>query len=860
MKTIKPFRLGVLPRPYRWQGRDHLGVAVLALVELADAPRLLPEQTLWKLAGEEAGGVLDLGVPKAFPEVLATGYAYTRHQRDDTACGIRLKVDGILDKSLLVFGDRYWVDGKPDAPRPFEAMRVDWTRAYGGPGHAANPVGIGAVDEVVNGVRVRRVPNIESPHERLSAPSQSPTPAGFGALGMDWSTRARHLGTRYDQAWLEQDYPGFAADTDWRLFNAAPPDQWAASAHAAMAGAPYEIWHMHPDRPVLRGRVPDWRARCFVSRDADGDALEEIPLSLSTAWFFPHRECMVLIWHGRADLREDDAADIRYLMPALERPDQPRDTAHYAAVLARRLDPRRGAVHALLDEDLVPRDLCGPWLDSEMRDEADRPSRRNLRAGARRRHAAARADLLAQGLDPDKYLPPEVEDEPAQALADLPAWVERMEREQDEARRGEGETARAYTDAALPALAAVAGVDLDGLRKLDESPPGGGPAPAFDPAALRRQLRDAGGHEDARLSAMLHDAYLDSAQHYAAPPPMTPHRARRTRSRLQARQSGDRNAAGMQLAGADLSGMDLSGMDFRRAVLAGADLSGARLDGCDFSEAVLAAARLDGASARGARFVGANLGGVRCRTTDFHGADLSQARLDQAVCEECDFGAVTVRGGCASKTLFRSCDFGGAGLSQWAAMNVVVEHCGFRDAVLEQCAWLQCALRDCDFAAARLSRVAFTQCRFDGALSFARARLEGCAFAGGAGLTGVSFVDAVVSNSSLRGAVMEGADLSGAQLQACDLSECTLRDARLDRVRAPRSLFVRADFQGASLRGADLIEAILAKADLLRADLGEANLFRADVSQARMDASTGMRGAYTEGVKRYPLRRAEPVA
>jgi hypothetical protein len=279
-------------------------------------------------------------------------------------------------------------------------MRLDWGRAYGGPGVAENPVGIGAADDIVNGVRVRRVPNIESPHERLWSPSQRPAPAGYGALGMDWSARARHMGSRYDQAWLEYDYPGFAPDMDPRFFQSAPQDQWATGPDVRLAGAAYEIWNMHPERQVLRGRLPDWRARCFVSSEADGTRLNEIPLALSTAWFFPHRDCVVLIWHGRTPVREDDAADILFILPALESAAVTRDPAHYEAVMARRLDLKRGALYALVDEDLVPPELCGPWLDSQMPDLRDRPSRRNLRAGVERRHAAARAELIEQGLDP----------------------------------------------------------------------------------------------------------------------------------------------------------------------------------------------------------------------------------------------------------------------------------------------------------------------------------------------------------------------------------------------------------------------------------------------------------------------------
>jgi uncharacterized protein YjbI with pentapeptide repeats len=861
VKTVKPFRLGVLTRPYRWQRQDSLGVAVLALVELGDTPRLLPEQELWTLAGEEAGGLLDTGMPKPLPEVLATGYAYTRHQQDHTACAVRLKVDGIVDKPLLVFGDRYWLDGRPDGPRSFDAMRLDWSRAYGGPGIPENPLGIGATDDIVNGVRVRRLPNIESPHERVCSPSQRPAPAGYGAVGMDTPQRARHMGSRYDQDWLEHDYPGFAPDMDPRFFQAAPPDQWAVDPAAPLAGAAYEIWNMHPERQVMRGRLPDWRARCFASREADGTRLQEIPLALSTAWFFPHRDRVVLIWHGRMPVREDDAADVRFILPALESAGSARDIAHYEAVMARRLDFKRGALYALLDEELVPRELCAPWLDSQMRDERDRPSRRNLRAGAERRHAAARADLMEQGLDPEKYLPPLEAEEAVPALSDLPEKIASMERELEAARRGEGVTAAAYADPELGGLAATAGVDVGELRNLDA----GTPAPAFDPAALRRHLKEARAQAwmtgaGAGLSAMASQGYLNAAQHFAPPPPMPPHRARRTRDRLQARAAGSRDARGMPLSGADLSGMDLRGMDFRGANLAGANLADACLDGCDFSEAVLASTRFRRTSARDARFVRANLGGAYCDNADFQGADLSDALLDEAVLDTCVLRGARVDGGRWFKTLLRACDLGDARLARWTAMNVILEHCMFAGANIEMCALMESALQDCNFTSARLARVAYTKCLFSGATTFERVDMQASAFAGGADLRDACFTGACLRNSSLRGAALDQADFTGAMLESCDLSECSLRGANLTGVQAPRSLFVRADMQDATLRDAYLVEAILSKAELRHADLDGANLFRADVSQAHIDASTRMKAAYTAGARRYPLRRAEGVA
>src|SRR5690606_40560731 len=66
---------------------------------------------------------------------------------------------------------------------------------------------------------------------------------------------------------------------------------------------------LHPRHACMQGVLPDWRARCFVRRAAT-QALEAVPLALTTAWFFPDRERVLLIYQGVAPLAEDDGADV----------------------------------------------------------------------------------------------------------------------------------------------------------------------------------------------------------------------------------------------------------------------------------------------------------------------------------------------------------------------------------------------------------------------------------------------------------------------------------------------------------------------------------------------------------------------
>ena len=67
MKIIKPLRLSVLNRPFRWQGKNYLGISVIALTDMGENPQLRPEMELWQLAANElksSGGVIDMAMPK----------------------------------------------------------------------------------------------------------------------------------------------------------------------------------------------------------------------------------------------------------------------------------------------------------------------------------------------------------------------------------------------------------------------------------------------------------------------------------------------------------------------------------------------------------------------------------------------------------------------------------------------------------------------------------------------------------------------------------------------------------------------------------------------------------------------------
>ncbi|OZI63159.1 DUF2169 family type VI secretion system accessory protein [Bordetella genomosp. 11] len=858
MRVVKPSRLSVLTRPYRRHGTDVLGTAVMALATLDERPALMPEQELWRVASEEAGGLLDLGMPKADPEFLISGLAYTRHQPDKTACAVRARVGG-LDKSLLVFGDRYWLDGRATAPEAFDAMRVDWAHTYGGPGHAGNPLGSGMRARRIDGTQAVPLPNVEHPRGRVSRPGQDVPPASFDAIAPDNPARFARMGSRYGQDWLQREFPGFAADMDWHYFNAASPDQWWAGRAEVPAGAEYEIWNMHPDRPVLRGHLPTWRVRCFAGGHGDAPRLREIPMRLSTAWFFPHRDRVLLIWHGALQIAESDAADIAHVMPAIELADASRGMDHYQDVLRRRTDPREGAIHALRDGDLAEAALYADAPDAPLPDIAARPLVRNMYAGAERRRRASRQTLADEGLDPDDFLAPPMTMPPRMKIDDLPMLLEQASQER---KKGEALLAQArdtlLRDPDLQRFGEAAGMDVDAIARPD----GGGPMAArFDPGALKRQLREfrerfpQAAASRASFAAQADRLYLQTAHLGAAPEAMPPLRARRTRRRISAIHQRTRDFTGMHLVGADLSGLDLRGACFRGASLEGAKLDGACLDDCDFTQAVLARVSMTGGSLARARLQRANIADARFDGVSLEAVDLDQATVESAQFSSCSFAGARLIQTRLGESRFAHCDFRGATLEEAVPLKAVFQACDFREAMLRRCAFMECTLAETAFAHAGLIRCAFVHTGFGAGMDFSDARLEMSSFSAGTVLRHACLDGVELRQCGLRGVHLEGASLARARLHGSDLSECVFVGACLDGIDAAESLFVRADFTGATLRGANLMQSLLGRADFTRADLRDANLFRADVGEAVLDGSTSLDGAYTEGAKLWPRRR-----
>ncbi|QKJ85812.1 DUF2169 domain-containing protein [Paramixta manurensis] len=845
MKIIKPLRLSVLNRPFRWQGKNHLGVSVLALADMGPQPQLRPEAELWQLAANElqtSGGVIDLAIPKARAEFLATGNVYTHHQQDKTACAARIEIEQ-LSKTLVAFGDRYWMNGKPSAPQPFEQMRLDWSRAYGGVGYEDNPHGIGFNHDEIDGHKYTRLPNIEPLNNRMTSARQKPEPASFGPLDLMWPRRFSRVGKKYDAQWLQNEFPGFARDIDWRLFNAASRDQWWEQRDTLPPEAEWRIWNMHAEKPLQQGKLPPWQARCFINRLRGEETLfEEVPLRATTVWFFPHLEQMLLIWQGNARINEDDAADVLQLIPALEKSGGSRSVNHYRKVMQQRMDKEKGALFAFREKDLIPEEAIGPWLDTNL-PEMESPMRDNLRTRERQLREQHRLRLAEQGEDISNTIAPFEEPEMPK-LDELPEFIEKLEQQ--------AEQMRADAEARMAELKAQQ-TDEDDANKPR------GPETLHRMQEMLHQ-NAIGMSEKKRAQSVdaLHQMYRMSVQTQPPAVRLTGDLAQIIRNRVMKTQQLGGDFRGMDLTGADLSGLDLRGANFSRALLECADFSHSQLDGACFREAMLARAELHHSSLTGADFSEATLALAQCRHSDFSRTHFDNTQLQDAFIEHCRFDGAVLNQLLFYKVFISESRFHQATLDGCVFMELTLPGLDFTGAALNKVSFLKSTLEQAVFRRARLENCSLVETRATGA-DFTDATLITCALVADSELNGAAFSGATLVQSNLRQLPLKGANFRLAKLENSDLSEADCRQADFSQANLMGSLCVRTDFRHALLTNSNLMGALMQKSLLAGADLSGANLFRTDLSQSVIDEGTQLSEAYTKRTKTLPKRDGDLV-
>ncbi|GAC1538778.1 MAG: DUF2169 domain-containing protein [Polyangiales bacterium] len=872
MKTIKPQRLGFLCRSHEHHRQHRLVCAVVAFVDFNRPDLPLSEVDLWKTVGAELGGApLDEVLPKRRGELLLDAKAFPPGPRPASACVVRAAI-GKIDKRLGVVGDRFW-ETLSREPIPFSEMPLSYARAFGGDGYAANPGGKGIHPIATANGPLHPLPNIEDPNRLVRGPADRPPPAGFGPYDLSWPQRASKAGTS-DRKWFEELFPGLASDVDESMFNMAPEDQQLDGFF--VGDEAFTLENMHPDKPVIRSRLPGLRARCFVhQRAASVTALREVEMRLDTVRLIPHVERAIVIFRGVVDVAEDDAADVLQVMIACEDLGAPRPVEHYREVFHRRLDPKHGFLYSLQDHELLPPRLRESLQAASSAPDPSHPVvgeghlAKNFRQRAVDEVAKINQDLAARGL-PTQHLDA-IASPAAPAAFDPEAVAQLMDDALAQAERAKQDAMKRANEARAQARARFAELGIDEeAAQLMKGKTGGPPefradaelaalattatsarrrnAPMLD---LERKLADPAFTERLRRAEQAQtDVYRRFAHLQAAAAGRPRKELREARARAEVALAARQSLATHDFTCADLTGLDFRGADLRGAFLDGCVLRGVDLSGSQLEGAVLARAQLAGARLDGARLTSANLGAADLEGASFDGADLSGAVLADANLRRTRLRQANLLGADLMGAKLDQTDLAGAVLADLVFLRVTMRDVSFDGADLRKTIFLESSVERVDFSRANMTSAVFLATRFERPV-FRGADLTNLRVVGASFLEDGDFREANLTGANLRGVQLARSDFTAATLTGADFSEADLRDCNLSRVRARGARFVRSQASNASFEVADLMDAVLDKAVLLAANLSHANLFQADLARVRLDTATRFDGA---NLKRARLR------
>ncbi len=654
-------------------------------------------------------------------------------------------------------------------------------RAFGGPGHAENPVGRGIVALALGGATAVALPNIEDPSRLILRPEDRPEPAGFGPLHRLWAPRHAPKGT-FDDVWLKAGgFPGLPVDFDLSYFQAAPPDQRIDGYFRGDEAV--SLGNLDVELPHIATRLPGLRVRCFLRQSpAFGPAFREMQIQLDTVWIDTEARQISCIWRGIAEVRSRHYEELEKLLvvsePLAEKPlPKERYTAETWWTRPAPEEPEEPAAPAPRPQTPPKKP---PPVDAEVAagmEEAHRLlARSNVPSDIRSKVAGVQ--------DPDLFLAALLP-----LLAQEPGAMERLERE---------------TRKQLKALFQAHGQD---------------PSVVDIPADTKEKVPEGPWTRERAVS------------HAAA-------RGSFARQNLRDLDLSGLDASQLDFSGADftrssLEGAKLEGANLSNAIFLDADLRRATLRGTFAREAVLSRAHLQQADLSYAVFAQARL----------NEADLAEAKLDASDFSASVLTSARMERSSLNGTVFEGAQLGGAVLREARGENTIFARSDLSDADVRKASFFRAdfALATLDrarFTGATLEEATFHGSRGQG-LSMAGANLTSIRAGDGA-----SWIGADMQKIRADESIWNDTDLSGSNLSEASLVRAVFAGARAERATFSRAVAKQVDFSRAALAGASFIEANLFQSRFERADLTDSDFSRANLYGCELLDATLVRATF----------------
>jgi hypothetical protein len=229
---------------------------------------------------------------------------------------------GSLEKSIVVFGERYWNHAGVlsrhytiTAPKPFVRRPIVYRDAFGGLDAVTgaycpeNLVGTGLYTaKGKQNLAGKPLPCIEDPRCLIRDLEDRPRPVGFGFFHRAWRPRAAYAGT-YDATWRKQLSPLPPEDFDARFYNCAHPDLQADGY--LKAGEPVALFNLTPEGEV-HFNLAEVTPTCALTRKNGGghSKTETVALHLDTLYMEPDEKRYCLVWRAAQPLSDASTGEI----------------------------------------------------------------------------------------------------------------------------------------------------------------------------------------------------------------------------------------------------------------------------------------------------------------------------------------------------------------------------------------------------------------------------------------------------------------------------------------------------------------------------------------------------------------------
>lgn len=223
---------------------------------------------------------------KQYAEVICYGTAYPKPKQVKMSVSLRLSSpQGDWQKSLAVFGERYWVQSAgglvPSEPDYLNPLPIRYEYAFGGRAdkqrYTANPAGIGFNTKFEKAL----LPQIEYPQALIQCADERPMPAGYGPMPASW------LRSKIYEHLPQYHLLG-------NRISLAPYDQWFKQRFIGKEQV--ELTGLSPESQLIRFQLPDIAPYLILAQHMQEDTVKP---ACDTLIIDAEKQIFSLIWRYR---------------------------------------------------------------------------------------------------------------------------------------------------------------------------------------------------------------------------------------------------------------------------------------------------------------------------------------------------------------------------------------------------------------------------------------------------------------------------------------------------------------------------------------------------------------------------------